>query len=243
MLLSKSDIMSNDAKSWWNTWNARHIEPRTTYTPAITARRNFVLSALKNLNLDRPDILEVGCGTGWLCEEMLAFGNVTGTDLADEVIERANKRVPKARFVAGDFLSLELPKESFDVVVTIETIAHIGDHQSFIEKIASLLKPRGYLILTTQNRWVFKRMETMQVEHPHSTWLNMTEALRAVLPKFSLIKASTVLPEGHMGVLRYVNSYRLDTVCRKLGILENVNRLKEGLGLGQTITIIAKKKA
>ncbi len=39
-------------------------------------------------HLQESRIIEVGCGTGWLVQRMAAYGDVTGTDLADEVIRR-----------------------------------------------------------------------------------------------------------------------------------------------------------
>ncbi|MAS15425.1 class I SAM-dependent methyltransferase (plasmid) [Nitratireductor rhodophyticola] len=53
------------------------------------------------------DILEVGCGSGWLCPRLLPYGRVTGTDLSDAVVERARRRPPEVAFVPGDFMDLD----------------------------------------------------------------------------------------------------------------------------------------
>ena len=59
------------------------------------------------------EILEVGCGTGWFGPQETRFGRVTGTDLSDEVLARAQRRSPEIAFVPGGFMSLDLGTGSF----------------------------------------------------------------------------------------------------------------------------------
>ena len=67
---------------------------------------------------------------------LTAFGHVTGTDLADEVIERASKRSPEIKFVAGDFLSLEcFDPAAYDVVVTLENLSRVTDQKYFVRRL------------------------------------------------------------------------------------------------------------
>lgn len=56
------------------------------------------------------DIIEVGCGAGWLCDRLTKFGRVTGTDLSHEVLARAANRWPSVNYVAGDFMQLDFPE-------------------------------------------------------------------------------------------------------------------------------------
>ncbi|WP_311966896.1 class I SAM-dependent methyltransferase [Bradyrhizobium australiense] len=107
------------------------------------------LEALNRKDLRIPD---VGCGAGWLCSQLTRFGQVTGTDLSDEVLARAARRVPEAHFVAGDFMSLDLRSATYDVAISLEVLAHVSDQPAFLGKIAGLLKRGGYLMLATQNK-------------------------------------------------------------------------------------------
>ena len=56
--------------------------------------------------LGRTDLklIDVGCGAGWLCSKLAQFGEVTGTDLSDQVLARAALRAPSVKFIAGDFI-------------------------------------------------------------------------------------------------------------------------------------------
>ena len=67
------------------------------------ARAMKVLEYLKCLPLSRPEILEVGCGTGWLTAKLCDIGPTVGIDLSEKAIEIANRRGRTANFIAGDF--------------------------------------------------------------------------------------------------------------------------------------------
>jgi SAM-dependent methyltransferase len=101
-----------------------------------------VLDALARTRASGARILEVGCGTGWLSARLLDFGEVTATDLADEVIARAQAAHPRVRFLAGDFMTLAAG-DDYDVVVCLETLSHFVDQPAFVARLASCLRPGG----------------------------------------------------------------------------------------------------
>ncbi len=74
-----------------------------------------------------------------MCERLLRFGSVTGTDLAGEVIDRARRRVVGAKFVAGDFMALDFPPAYADVIETMEVLTHVADQPAFVSKLANAL--------------------------------------------------------------------------------------------------------
>ena len=122
------------------------------------------MSLVEGLPLEIENILEVGCGNGWLSEKLANMGAITGVDIADEAIKEAQQRVPSGTFIAGDILSLNLPNDSFDVIVSLETFSHVVDQPLFVHKLAGLLRSDGWLVLTTQNRNVYsKRSKTLDL--------------------------------------------------------------------------------
>jgi 2-polyprenyl-3-methyl-5-hydroxy-6-metoxy-1,4-benzoquinol methylase len=140
---------------FWNHWDTEHRET-DNLDRASARRRDEVLKALSQLNLQSPTILEVGCANGWLSAELARFGRVTATDLADECVKVASERYPHIRFVAGDFIELDIAQK-FDVVVCVDSIASMSDHDAVFSRFEQLLRPDGYLILTTQNPVVMGR--------------------------------------------------------------------------------------
>ena len=72
--------------------------------------------------IERPRILEIGCGNSWLAERPVSFGTVTGVDLADEAIEDARRRVPSGELHSGDILERSQPPNSFDVIGLLRVV-------------------------------------------------------------------------------------------------------------------------
>src|SRR3989442_11595788 len=58
--------------------------PRSTLFPYTTLFRSVA-----SLALERPKILDLGCGNGWFSQELSRFGLVTGVDLSAEAIAMA----------------------------------------------------------------------------------------------------------------------------------------------------------
>jgi 2-polyprenyl-3-methyl-5-hydroxy-6-metoxy-1,4-benzoquinol methylase len=141
--------------AFWNDWNR---EAREAGVGQISIDQAHVISSwLQRINRKDLNIIDVGCGVGWLCQVLTQYGQVTATDLADEVIARAAQRAPSGRFVAGDFMTFDFGSEQFDVATCLEVLPHVADQQAFVSKIASILKPSEYLMMATQNRPALER--------------------------------------------------------------------------------------
>jgi 2-polyprenyl-3-methyl-5-hydroxy-6-metoxy-1,4-benzoquinol methylase len=185
----------------------------------------------------------LGCATGWLSEKLAKFGSVTALDLADDVIRRAKQRAPHVRFLAGDVMKMDLPQGYFDVVFSLETIPHLIDQAGFVKRMASCLKPNGHLILTCQNKFVLKRVDVApQARGQVRQWLNRKELNRLVCSHFDLLKMITIGPEGHRGILRVVNSYKVNALLHRMIPEATVQSLKERAGFGRTIVVLARKR-
>jgi len=96
-------------------------------------------------------ILEIGCGRGWLCNKLQAYGNVTGIDPVEPVINYAKKLFPSVEFHADLLPSFiaKFPGKKYDLVVSTEVIEHVNNKEEFAQNIHSLLTANGMLILTT----------------------------------------------------------------------------------------------
>ena len=99
-------------------------------------------------------VLDVGCGSGVpIARELAAQYHVTGVDLSAAQIRRAQHNVPNGIFLHGDIMALTLPAASFDAVVAFYSIFHLPreEHFTLFERIATWLKPNGYLLATVAN--------------------------------------------------------------------------------------------
>lgn len=223
----------------WNAWNALCREE--SQDDSSLRQAMVVRNWLERLERSDLDILEVGCGAGWLSPYLVAFGKVTGTDLADELIARASLRQPDVCYVADDFLSIDLPPQGFDIVVTLEVLSHVSDQQAFLEKIAFLLRPGGILMLGTQNRPILERFMDIPPPLPGQIrrWVDRGQLEILLQQNFDILELFTVSPRGYRGFMRIVNSPMLNRLIR-LAFGDRYDRLKERLGYGWTLMAMAK---
>lgn len=121
------------------------------------------------IDLNRLDVLDVGCGLGGPCR-MLAdeFNcNVTGIDLSNEFIRTARelsklvKLDHRTKFVVGDAVNLPFDDNSFDVVWTQHVQMNIPDKKKFYSEIKRVLKPGGIFLYYD----IFKNNDK-EVEYP-----------------------------------------------------------------------------
>lgn len=161
--------------------------------------------------------------------------------MTPSVLERARTRVPKVTFVCGDFFEIDFPPNTFDVVVSLEVLSHVADQPAFLGRLASLLKPGGLLLLSTQNRPVFERWDAIPPPNPAQIrrWVDHRELRRLLEQEFERINVSSLVPAGNRGLLRLVNSVKLNRPISAFLGTGRVMRAKEALMLGQTLFVTA----
>jgi SAM-dependent methyltransferase len=94
-------------------------------------------------------VLELGCGAGTPETERLAERfRVTGVDVSPRQVERARAAIPNTDFVCADFTSLELPRGSFDAVVSFYAFNHVPREllAPLLGRIHAWLAPGGWLM-------------------------------------------------------------------------------------------------
>ncbi len=94
------------------------------------------------------EILEVGCGNGWLSAKLAAIPSnyVTGIDINHaEIIQakRVFKKMKNLRFEYGDILQNTLQDLQFDRIVFAASIQYFSSFQKIIQKALSLLRLNG----------------------------------------------------------------------------------------------------
>lgn len=230
-------------QSFWDNWNTQHRE--AGIGEVSRDQREVVLAWLHAIGRTDLDILDVGCGAGWLDPSLKQFGAVTATDLSAEVLSRVCARVPHVEFIAGDFMTLPFKPASFDVAVSLEVLAHVADQAAFIARIHSLLRPRGWLMLATQNRPVLERhnANSIQPAAPGQLrrWTDMGELRALMEPHFEVLEMFTKTPRASQGLLRLVNARPVRDAMRAL-VGPRFEHLKERLGLGWTIMCLARAR-
>jgi 2-polyprenyl-3-methyl-5-hydroxy-6-metoxy-1,4-benzoquinol methylase len=207
-----------------------------------------VLEGLRMINKPSPRILDLACGTGWLASMLGRFGPTMGVDLSPVAIHRAQVLYPDIRFVAGDLFDLELPSQSFDVVVSVQVIDHMDNQARFIELVARLLAPGGHLILVTTNArnvsyWTPQHFERFASGlQPIERWLTPRELKSLLLPYFRPRRIWTILPIfGDRGVFRFLGSVKLARALGALGVLGVYESALLRAGFGLVMVSVAER--
>ena len=109
-------------------------------------------------------ILDVGCGSGWLCEYFARLGyQVTGIDISPELISMARERLSKVpygadpktslsyRFLVHD-IELTPLAESFETIICYDALHHFEDEHAVLNNVAAMLDYGGQLFVLEGER-------------------------------------------------------------------------------------------
>jgi SAM-dependent methyltransferase len=128
-------------------------------TAADTIYRMFQSAIWESLGaLEQATVLDVGCGSGWLCNLIAsAGGNVIGVDGSSALLQIAREAYPHIEFVEHN-LANGLPQldVQFDRIVANMVLMDIPDIQPVIAAIRKNIKPQGKFLFTLPHPCFFQ---------------------------------------------------------------------------------------
>jgi 2-polyprenyl-3-methyl-5-hydroxy-6-metoxy-1,4-benzoquinol methylase len=105
-------------------------------------------------------ILEIGCGRGgfacWMASQNPRPAEVVATDFSQTAVDKGRdfatqKGITGITWATGDIQAIAHPDNSFDIVISCETIEHVPDPAKAVKELGRVLKKDGLLLLTTPN--------------------------------------------------------------------------------------------
>ncbi|MEW6235579.1 MAG: methyltransferase domain-containing protein [Candidatus Omnitrophota bacterium] len=115
--------------------------------------------------------LDAGCAYGYLVQQAQKLGiEAVGVDIS----EYALRQLPEQRGQLQQALLESLPfrDASFDAVSLFDSIEHSADPESVLNEASRVLKPQGWLFLSTPDPLYFHREEPTHIhERPPSYWI------------------------------------------------------------------------
>jgi SAM-dependent methyltransferase len=105
------------------------------------------------------EVLDLGSGEGYGSNILAGpAARVVGAEIDPLAVAHARKRypAPNLTFVESSALDLgALADDAFDAVVCFELIEHLSDHDRVVAEIARVLRPDGFLIMSTPDRLTY----------------------------------------------------------------------------------------
>ncbi|WP_439588380.1 bifunctional 2-polyprenyl-6-hydroxyphenol methylase/3-demethylubiquinol 3-O-methyltransferase UbiG [Hydrogenophaga sp.] len=149
------------------------------------------------------NVVDIGCGGGILSDAMARKGaHVLGIDLSSKALRVAQLHALEAataqvRYeeISAEALALERPGE-FDVVTCMEMLEHVPDPSSVVKACSTLVKPGGWVFLSTINR-------------------NPKSFLFAILGAEYVLQ---LLPKGTHEFAKFIRPSELAAHCRAAGL-------------------------
>lgn len=117
----------------------------------IRIRAETVKYFLRDAQYER--ILDIGCGDGSISVPLLTANHrLTLVDLSQTMLSIARARVPaelasRVNTINDLFTHASLDPGSYDLIICLGVLAYVHEARGFLEKIRSLLRPQGHVII------------------------------------------------------------------------------------------------
>lgn len=166
-------------------------------------------------------VLDVGIGTGICLTDYKSTTKITGVDLSEPMLRKAQERVQEFNLANVECLSvmdaenLAFPDSSFDVVVAMHVVSTVPRPIETMNEFARVLKPGGEIVLISRvgaekgprrafEKWFMpvSRQLGWRSEFPFkifTDWAKRTPGIR-------LVERRPVPPLGHFSLVRFAKS-------------------------------------
>src|SRR3972149_739393 len=151
-VLCHDKFYREEAKAWIlpsYDWEKFDLIERPTH--------GYIYSVKSLGDLKHKNVLDLGCGTGWLSVILAKRGaNVEAIDISTEAIKVAHEMAKinqvndMINFKVGSVYELEYPNNYFDFVIGQAILHHLTDKNKLIPELYRILKLKGKAVFFEQ---------------------------------------------------------------------------------------------
>ncbi len=131
-------------------WDYKYRKGKWDYMGNEKQRYATIVTFIKESGIDKPKILDLGCGYGALNQYLNEndYGYLEGIDLSCNAIQRAkDKNYPNAEFQVADIHQF-IPNEKFDIIVFNEVLYYLDNQLEIVSKFSNYFNDEGYFIFS-----------------------------------------------------------------------------------------------
>jgi len=159
---------------WWQP-ESPWYQMIVTFDPARVGYAKKILIERLKIDPKATAALEVGCGGGFMTEEMARMGfATTGVDPSEPSLrvaaEHARRSGLDIRYRTGVGESLPFEDRSFGAVFCCDVLEHVRDLPKVISEISRVLKPGGVFYYNTLNRTWASLLGAIKIGQDWKPW-------------------------------------------------------------------------
>lgn len=163
------------------------------------------------------EVLDAACGEGYGSKILSSVAkSVVGLDISKDTIKRANVNYGDSdnlSYICGSITNMDMIQDnSIDVVVSFETIEHVGEEEQrkFLKEIKRVLRTSGILIMSTPNKRIYSDLYNYHNEF-HIKEFYQEEFFEFLKEEFTYLKP-------------YFQSYEVSCIIDEFcGFCDNIN--------------------
>lgn len=148
-----NDVYDRLGASWWDEGNPLNL----LHGSCTAGRMGYFREVLDRRGVDHGRALDIGCGAGFITEELATAGfAATGIDPSGVAIEAARAHADQQglaiEYVVGVGEALPFADAAFDLVSCCDVLEHVSDLDRVVAETARVLRPGGLYLFDTINR-------------------------------------------------------------------------------------------
>ena len=160
---------------------------------ASEKERRWVLSNMLRLFPRDAQILDIGCGGGFLLHsisEVMQTSRLFGIDIGDSLIQFAKERT-KANFVLASANKIPFKQKTFDIIIMFDLLHHVTNVKRVVPDIMRALKSPGYFIIVEQGvpsrttsvlAYIYTKVLAMLTKQPWTVRFLTPKEIRLLFP-------------------------------------------------------------
>lgn len=136
--------------------------------------------------VDRPRILDVGCGAALFFDALRRFGHVEGIESDHAAVEGSGRW--RQHIVRGELDDSYEPDAPFDLVLMLDVLEHVPAPDRLLRRAAEILTPNGCILVTVP---AFKWLWTTHDELNHHLTRYTADEMRRTIHRAGLVTVET----------------------------------------------------